>query len=367
MLGGGQLGRMFIVAARNMGYRVVVLEPDVHSPAGDLADEHITARYEDPAALERMAAQCDAITTEFENAPAASLTKLAERRVVRPAGPQVAIAQDRIREKIFLRDNGFPVGPFAFIEQGRDIGIVTGSMRYPVVLKTARFGYDGKGQVRVGSPTEAQATHARWQQAACVMEEFLSLKCEVSVVLARGANGETRTFPLAENQHRHGILDVSIVPARVNTGVAERARVLAVRLAERLDYVGVLAVEFFVLYDDTLLINEIAPRPHNSGHYTIDACRTSQFEQQVRALCGLPLGDPALNSPVVMVNLLGDCWGDGEPQWNAVFRHPGAKLHLYGKREARPRRKMGHVTVVADTVQVALAIVAQIKTDLGIS
>ena len=364
LLGGGQLGRMFTIAARTMGYRVVVLEPDVHSPAGDIADEHITAGYEDSAALDNIARQCAAITTEFENAPASSLTALGANRTVRPSGASVSIAQDRIREKTFLRDNGFPVGPFAVIDQHKSLPESVGDLRFPALLKTARMGYDGKGQAKVGSVAEAETIHAQWGHTACVLEEFLPLALEVSVVLARGADGETRPFPLAENQHRDGILDVSISPARVSSAVEEKAKTLAMALANKLDYVGVLAVEFFVLNDDTLFINEIAPRPHNSGHYTIDACRTSQFEQQVRTLCGLPLGDPSLHTPVVMINLLGDVWANGEPRWDAILRHPGAKLHLYGKRQPRPGRKMGHFTVMADTVEEALRIAMQIKMEL---
>ncbi|MES2355140.1 MAG: 5-(carboxyamino)imidazole ribonucleotide synthase [Pseudomonadota bacterium] len=366
MLGGGQLGRMFTIAARTMGYRVVVLEPDVHSPAGDIADEHVIAVYEDTAALDNLARDCSAITTEFENAPAGSLSALENRCIVRPAGDSVAIAQDRIREKTFLRGNGFPVGPFAVIDSGNPLPGAARDLHFPALLKTARFGYDGKGQAKVFDLAEAQSIHAQWKHVDCVLEEFLPLKCEVSVVLARGADGETCPFPIAENQHRNGILDVSIVPARVSSSVTERAKTLAMQLAEKLNYVGILAVEFFVLDDDTLLINEIAPRPHNSGHYTIDACRTSQFEQQVRTLCGLPLGDPSLHSPVVMVNLLGDVWANGEPDWDTVLRHPRAKLHLYGKRDARPGRKMGHFTVMGDTIEAALANAIQIKQDLGI-
>jgi 5-(carboxyamino)imidazole ribonucleotide synthase len=366
LLGGGQLGRMFTIAARTMGYRVVVLEPDIHSPAGDIADEHVTANYGDSAALDKLAHHCSAITTEFENAPASSLIGLGNFCVVRPAGTCVAIAQDRIREKTFLRDKGFPVGPFAVIDQVNSLPDGAHNLRFPALLKTARFGYDGKGQAKVASLAEAKAIHAQWGQVACVLEEFLPLKSEVSVVLARGANGETCPFPVAENEHRNGILDVSMVPARVSSAVTEQAKTLAAQLAQKLEYVGILAVEFFLLHDDTLLINEIAPRPHNSGHYTIDACRTSQFEQQVRTLCGLPLGDPSLHSPAVMVNILGDAWTNGEPRWDAILRHPGAKLHLYGKRHARPGRKMGHFTIMGETIESILAVVAQIKKDLGI-
>ncbi len=365
LLGGGQLGRMFTMAARTMGYQVVVLEPDAHSPAGDIADEHLTATYEDSAALAYLTATCAAITTEFENAPAESLDALANRLVVRPTGASVAIAQDRIREKKFLRDNGFPVGPFCLVNAAHPLPEAANNMRFPALLKTARFGYDGKGQAKVASAEEARAMHAQWRHADCVLEELLPLKSEISVVLARGADGESCPYSAIENQHSNGILDISIAPARVNPAVAGEAQVLAAQIAQKLKYVGVLAVEFFLLGNDTLLVNEIAPRPHNSGHYTIDACRTSQFEQQVRALCALPLGEPSQHAPAVMVNLLGDAWANGEPRWDAVLRHAGAKLHLYGKREARPGRKMGHFTVLADTVEAALATALRIKRDLA--
>jgi 5-(carboxyamino)imidazole ribonucleotide synthase len=366
LLGGGQLGRMFTMAARTMGYRVVVLDPDPLSPAAEFANEHLCSPYEDPQALAKLAASCAAITTEFENASAASLDALASRRIVRPTGKSVAIAQDRIREKNFLRDNGFPVGPFAIIESAADLPSAAAGVHFPAVLKTARFGYDGKGQVKVANPAEIRQAYAAMQTPACVLEQFLALKCEISVVLARGADGETRCFPVVENQHRHGILDVSIVPARIDADTAESAANHAVRLAQMLDYVGVLAVEFFVLDDHGLLINEIAPRPHNSGHYTIDACVTSQFEQQVRALCGLPLGDTRLHSPVVMVNLLGEIWRqDGAPPWDAILNNPDAKLHLYGKQEARPGRKMGHFSVLASTPDDALRNALDIKRQLG--
>jgi 5-(carboxyamino)imidazole ribonucleotide synthase len=364
LLGGGQLGRMFTMAARTMGYRVTVLDPDPQSPAAEFASVHLCAPYDDPQALGELATCCAAITTEFENAPAASLDALADQRIVRPTGKSVAIAQDRIREKTFLRDNGFPIGPFAVIEAVRDLRSAAASVRFPAVLKTARFGYDGKGQVRVENLSELERAYGAIHAPACVLEQFLALKCEVSVVLGRGEDGETRCFPIAENRHRHGILDISIVPARIENSVAHSASKHATRLAQMLDYVGVLAVEFFVVEDD-LLINEIAPRPHNSGHYTIDACVTSQFEQQVRALCGLPLGDTRLHSPAVMVNLLGDIWPGGrEPPWEIILSHADAKLHLYGKQDARPARKMGHFTVLASTVEQALRDALAIKRRL---
>jgi 5-(carboxyamino)imidazole ribonucleotide synthase len=364
LLGGGQLGRMFTMAARTMGYRVTVLDPDPLSPAAEFANVHLCAPYDDPQALGELAASCAAITTEFENAPAASLDALADQRIVRPTGRSVAIAQDRIREKTFLRDNGFPVGPFAVIESVGDLHSAATSVRFPAVLKTARFGYDGKGQAKVENAGELERAYAAMRASACVLEQFLKLKCEVSVVLGRGTGGETRCFPIAENQHQHGILDISMVPARIEPDVADSASKHAMRLAQVLDYVGVLAVEFFVV-ENGLLINEIAPRPHNSGHYTIDACVTSQFEQQVRALCGLPLGDTRLHSPVVMVNLLGDIWPDGrEPPWEVILSHADAKLHLYGKQEARPARKMGHFTVLALTLEQALRDALTIKRRL---
>jgi 5-(carboxyamino)imidazole ribonucleotide synthase len=344
---------------------VIVLDPDPESPAGHFANDHLCAAFDNGAALDQMAG-CAAVTTEFENAPAQSLFILAERCPVSPPGNVVEVAQDRIREKNFFRDNGFPVGPFAIL---RDVADFTASwpLAFPAILKTARFGYDGKGQARIADASAAQTQWDAWDRVPCVLEQFLPLAGEISVVLARGRDGETACFPVAENQHRHGILDTTIAPARVAAHVGDKAIEIATRLAERLEYVGVLAVEFFVLADDSLLINEIAPRPHNSGHFTIDACATSQFEQQVRTLCGLTLGDPLLRSPAVMVNLLGDVWQGGEPDWNVILSHPNVKLHLYGKREARPRRKMGHFTVQAESVETALAIAEGIKVHLGIA
>ena len=363
LLGGGQLGRMFTAAARTMGYEVVVVDPDPLAPAAHFASDHIRAPFDDPAALELLAG-CAAVTTEFENAPAESLLALAQRTVISPPGGAVAVAQDRIREKTFFRARGFPVGAFAVIEAASDLDRAATAVRFPALLKTARLGYDGKGQIKLDSATDLSDAWERLGRGACVLEEFLPLEREVSVVLARGRDGATAVFPVAENRHRHGILDTTIVPARVRPSVAAEARELATRLAQALDYVGVLAVEMFVVGASTPLLNEIAPRPHNSGHFTIDACVTSQFEQQVRALCGLPLGAATLDSPVVMVNLLGDLWAAGEPDWGRVFAQPGAKLHLYGKREARPGRKMGHFTVRAPNRDDALAIAESIAQQL---
>lgn len=344
MLGGGQLGRFFVIAAHEMGYRVVVLDPDPHSPAGRLADEHLVAAYDDADALERIGATCAAVSTEFENVPADTLAYLSKYAPVRPSAECVAVAQNRVREKSFFRDNGFPVGPFAVIRGEADIAAI-GDDLLPGVLKVARFGYDGKGQARVATRAEVLDAFHHFKNEPCVLERFLPLEVEISVVLARAHDGSARCFPIAENHHRHGILDVSIVPARIAEGLRAEAEALALALAQRLDYVGVLGVEMFVA-DGRLLLNEIAPRPHNSGHYTIDACVTDQFEQQVRALCGLPLGETRLHTPAVMVNLLGDVWHGSEPAWNGLFDDDGVKLHLYGKHHARPGRKMGHFTVL---------------------
>jgi len=365
LLGGGQLGRMFTVAARTLGYRVTVLDPDPLSPAAEFATAHLAAPYTDPASLDRLARECAAVTTEFENAPASALEELAAHVVVRPGGSPVAIAQDRRREKGFLAERGFPVGAFAVIESEADIGPALKRVKLPALLKTARFGYDGKGQVLVDSREALAAAWSGWKGVPCVLEERLALEREVSVVLARAADGAVALFPLAENRHSRGVLDVTIAPARVEAKLAAEAAALAGRLAAELDYAGVLAVEMFVV-GGKLLVNEIAPRPHNSGHYTIDACRTSQFEQQVRVLCGLPLGDPSQHTPAVMVNLLGDIWKDGEPRWEAVLSHAGAHLHLYGKREARPGRKMGHVTVCEPQLERAIEVAMRVRADLGI-
>lgn len=365
VLGGGQLGRMFAIAARSMGYRVLVLDPDPASPAGLIADEHLQAPYDDPLALERLAARCAAVTTEFENVPAASMDFLAGRCVVRPSAQAVALTQDRIHEKTFLRAQGFPTAPFAVIREAGDIPAAGDAVGAPALLKISRFGYDGKGQVRVDDRADALAAFAGMGKEPCVLESLVPLKTELSVVVARGAEGEVAAYPVAENRHENGILDISVVPARVPDALARQAADMAVAVAQRLDYAGVMAVEFFVLDDGRLLVNEIAPRPHNSGHYTLDAALTSQFEQQVRALCGLPLGDPRLLTPVAMLNLLGDVWCGRSPRWERVLRHPQAKLHLYGKQEARPGRKMGHVNCLAATAEAALALAETVKRELA--
>jgi 5-(carboxyamino)imidazole ribonucleotide synthase len=369
LVGGGQLGRMFTMAARNLDYRVTVLDPDPLSPAAEFASGHLNTAYTHPVSLEEMAKTCAAVTTEFENAPAEALIELARRTTVRPSGHAVAIAQDRTLEKAFFSSNGFPVGAYAVIRNHDEIDAALRTVKLPGVLKTARFGYDGKGQARIDTRDDLVATLTEWKSALCVLEQFLPLVKEISVVLARAEDGKTAIFPIAENQHVNGVLDITIAPARVAPALAREAENIARNMAAKLDYVGVMAVEFFVVEGEKLLINEIAPRPHNSGHFTIDACRTSQFEQQVRVLCALPLGDTSQHTPAVMLNLLGDIWrganNETPPDWWAVLKHPGAHLHLYGKRQARAGRKMGHVTVCAADLESALAIALEIKRDLA--
>ncbi len=371
LLGGGQLGRMFCMAAQSLGYKVCVLDPGADSPAGAVADDHLRAGYLDESALAELARRCAATTTEFENVPAAALAFLAQHSRVSPAADSVAVAQDRIAEKRFLASAGVDVAPHAAIENDADFDKLDAAL-LPGILKSARLGYDGKGQVRVSTVSEARAAWDALKRVPCVLEQRLPLDVEISVVVARTRDGRMAVFPAAENAHRDGILAVSVVPARIDAALAQRAQQAARAIAERLQYVGVLCVEFFVV-GDRLLANEIAPRPHNSGHYTIDACVTSQFEQQARVLAAQPLGDPQLMMPAVMLNLLGDLWyadatGDRqrEPDWPAVLAVPGAKLHMYGKRDARRARKMGHVTCVASTLDEALQRAARVARVLGL-
>ncbi|HEU4649530.1 MAG TPA: 5-(carboxyamino)imidazole ribonucleotide synthase [Gemmatimonadales bacterium] len=349
VLGGGQLGRMFTIRAREMGYHVVVLEPEPESPAGKVADEQIVAPYDDLRALAEMAQRCAAVTVEFENVPASALEFLATQVPTRPAAAAVAVAQDRIREKSFLQRRGFDTAPFAAIRTDADLPAAFEAIGAPALLKTSRLGYDGKGQATIESLAELEASWTRFGRVECVLERRLALELELSVVLARGANGEIRAFPAGENVHRRGILDTTTVPARVPAPLRHAAERMACGVAEALEYVGVLGVELFVAEGGRLFVNEIAPRPHNSGHYTLDACVTDQFEQQVRALCGLPLGDPSLHTPVCMINILGDAWNAPAPHWDTALALPGVKLHLYGKAVPRPGRKMGHLNCLAST------------------
>lgn len=363
MVGGGQLGRMFCFAAQAMGYRVAVLDPDATSPAGVVADRHIRAAYDDEAALKELARLCAAVSTEFENVPAASLDYLARLTFVSPAGRCVAIAQDRIAEKRFIAERGVPVAPHVVIESPEALEALTDEQLdavLPGILKTARLGYDGKGQVSVRNADEVRLAHAELAGVACVLEQRLALAYEVSALIARGTDGSSAVYPLAQNSHHHGILAQTVVPSpEAPAALVEQAQQAALKIAAALQYVGVLCVEFFVLQDGTLVANEMAPRPHNSAHYTVDACATSQFEQQVRAMTAMPLGDPRQHSPAVMLNLLGDIWFDGEtphtPPWHEVAAIAAARLHLYGKEEARPGRKMGHITLTAANLDEAVA------------
>lgn len=373
VIGGGQLGRMFVHAAQSMGYTAAVLDAETPSPAGSVAQIHIQAAHLDEVGLAALAEAADAVTTEFENVPAAALDRLAETIVVAPSGAALAVCQDRALEKAHFERCGVPSAPHAVIASAADAAAVD-PLLLPGILKTASLGYDGKGQVRVADASELAAAFVELGEVRCVLEQRLDLAYEVSVIVAVGADGEIATLPLQENVHVDGILAVTSVPSPSTTpAVHEQTRAAAGRIAAELGYVGVLCVEFFVLADGSVVANEMAPRPHNSGHYSIDAVDISQFELQVRTLAGLPLGEPELLRPAVMVNLLGDLWFDApgapqrEPDWPAVLALPGTHLHLYGKAEARPGRKMGHLTVTAATLEAATAVGARAATLLGIT
>ena len=363
MLGGGQLGQMFALAARRVGYSVWVLDPDPDCPAAAVADRHLCAAYDDIHALRELTATCAAVTTEFENVPLAALEHVAREVPMHPGAGAVAIAQDRAREKAFFRDLNLAIAPFALLRSATDLAAAAASVPFPAILKTARLGYDGKGQIDVAAAADLAAAWISLGEREAVLEGRVALAQELSVILARTIDGMMVFYPVAENIHYRGVLDLSIVPARAVEPLQEQARYSAARIAGALDYVGVLAVEFFVDGAGQLLVNEMAPRPHNSGHFTVDACVHSQFDQQVRTLCGLPLGDTRLISPVVMMNLLGDLWDRGSPDWDALLRHPQLKPHLYGKKEARPRRKMGHVNALALDTGRALDVLETLRRD----
>lgn len=365
VIGGGQLGRMLAIAARRMGFRVHTFEPQPDSPAGQLCDVEVNASYENTERLEAFAHAVDVVTFEFENIPIFAIDRIAAIKPVRPSGNVLHICQNREREKTFLRSNGIPCAPFEVVDSATSLASAIAKIGTPSVLKTADFGYDGKGQRKLTGGEDAQEV---WQQFGAprgVLEKWIPFQAELSVVCARGFDGEVVPFPVSENQHTHHILDLSIVPARFPEPVLDAARKLAARITTALDVVGLLAVELFLTPSGELLVNELAPRPHNSGHFTFDACVTSQFEQQLRAVCGLPLGSSDLLRPVVMWNLLGDLWADGDPDWASLLRDPRAKLHLYGKSDPRPGRKMGHVCVMADSVNEALDAIAEIKRRLA--
>ncbi len=398
VLGGGQLGRMFAQAAQSLGYRVHVYEPQVGCPAGAVANREVNASYEDAGALLEFARGVDVVTYEFENIPAAALAGIAAVVPLHPRADVLHTTQNRQREKAWLRANGFPHVAYAEALDG-DIAAAVGQVGLPCVVKTADFGYDGKGQMKLTTAADLEQAVAIFRGRRCVVEAWCEFTCELSVIVARSSAGETRAFPVAENIHTHHILDFSIVPARVTAEVAVRAEALAEQIAAKLGVVGLLAVELFLTTAGELVVNELAPRPHNSGHWSLDGCETSQFEQHVRAVCGLPLGGVAVREPTVMVNILGDAWyapaadevdeagagavgegaganeaargdtkGAGErprfPNWSAVLAEPRAKLHLYGKSEPRRARKMGHFTVRAADVETALARARELKARL---
>lgn len=359
ILGGGQLGRMLILAGRNLGYRFHVFEPKGPCAAGMVADLEINADYSDEAALRKFAEGVDIITLEFENIPSAVIDMLSAIKPVMPGSRALHICQHRQREKDFLKESGLPCVPFEYADSAESLKAAVEIIGYPCVIKTAAFGYDGKGQIKLNAPEEAADCDYLWNflenPPRVVVEKWIHHVGEFSVVCARKADGSKITFPMAENVHVHHILHASIVPARITEATQTTGAQLACEIADLLDVVGLIAVELFLEEDGTLIINEMAPRPHNSGHYTMDGCLTSQFEQHIRAVTDLPFGSVELHQPTVMINLLGDVWDKGEPDWSALLSDPNAKLHLYDKGEARPGRKMGHFNLLGDDIDATLA------------
>jgi len=364
MIGGGQLGRMFTIAARSMGYHVTILDPDPHSPAGSIADQHIKADFNDHAALDMLGDCCAVVTAETESIPVESLKRLQQHCKVRPSPETMEIAQDRLREKTWLDEHDFSTVAFYTIQEEAELEAAMDDLEQAGILKVARPRFPGQGQHMVESLDEAINAFQTMGEQACILEERIFVEKRLSVILARAVNGDIETYPVIENIYHRGLLETSIAPAAIDGDIEEKALEIACELAAELEYCGVLAVEFFLTADRELLINTIAPRPHNSGHLTVDACVTSQFEQQVRTLCGLPPGDAQLLSPVVMVNLMGDIWSEGEPRWEAVFREPQALLHLYGKRTARAGRKMGHINFLSEEADNALELADTVRSTL---
>jgi 5-(carboxyamino)imidazole ribonucleotide synthase len=353
VLGGGQLGRMFAIAARKMGYRVHTFDPSPDSPMGQISDREYTADYADTSALKDFVSGVDVVTYEFENVPAETLDFCAERVTLRPGRQVLYIAQNRRREKEFLAKHGFPVAPFRVVVTSEQVEAGVEALKTPCVLKTADFGYDGKGQVKILSPEEGTLAWKTLAVPVGVLESWVSFELEFSLLIARGLEGAMEIFPISVNEHENHILTRCTVPCGLPERIQQEAAEIARALAEKLELVGLLAIEFFLGKDGRLVVNELAPRPHNSGHFTFDACVTSQFEQQLRAVCGLPLGETRLLQPVVMRNLLGDLWKLGTPDWEGLLRLPGLRLHLYGKSDPRPGRKMGHYCVLAETLEIA--------------
>jgi 5-(carboxyamino)imidazole ribonucleotide synthase len=365
MIGGGQLGRMFTIAARSMGYHVTILDPDPHSPAGSIADQHIKADFNDHAALDMLGDCCAAVTAETENIPLESLQRLQQHCKVRPSPETIEITQDRLCEKNWLDEHDFSTVAFYTIQEKAELEAAMQDLEQAGILKLARPRFPGQGQHMVESLDEAINAFQAMGEQACILEERIFVEKRLSVILARAVDGDTETYPVIENIYRSGLLETSIAPAAIDGDVEEKALEIACELAAELEYCGVLAVEFFLTTDAELLINTIAPRPHNSGHLTVDACVTSQFEQQVRTLCGLPPGDAQLLSPVVMVNLMGDLWDKAEPHWDVIFKEPQALLHLYGKRKARAGRKMGHINFLAEDTDRALELAEDVRSTLA--
>lgn len=365
VMGSGQLGRMFAMAARRMGYRVHIFSPERGSPAGQFSDREIVAPYRDEAAVREFARNVDLVTFEFENIPLETIEWAASECVVRPAGSVLHLAQHRLREKDFLSGTGIPVALYRAVRSAAELAQAAEQIGLPAILKSAAFGYDGKGQQMI---TAAGDLNEAWNARSgdeLILERAIDFEKEVSVIVARGPDGAIVTFPLCENLHRDHILDLTVVPARVNDSARKTAAELATAIAEKMELIGLLAVEMFLQHDGQLLVNELAPRPHNSGHWTIEGCATNQFEQHVRAVCGLPLGDTEIIRPAAMANLLGDLWQTGEPDWAAALKIKGVHLHLYGKQEPRPGRKMGHLTALAPSAEAAMAAVSEARNALA--
>ena len=364
LMGSGQLGRMFSIAARRMGYRVHVYSPEKDTPAGQFADREVTGSYEDESAVRAFARGVDLLTFEFENIPRPTIDWCAAECEVRPAGSILHIAQNRLREKDFLSAAGIPVAPYRAVRSAEELATALGEIKTPAILKSAAFGYDGKGQRLI---KETDSVEEVWRDRPgdeLILERAINFENEVSVIAARGPDGSMKTFPVCENLHRSHILDITVVPARVPSEVEKSGAGLALAIAEKMELIGLLAVEMFLQHDGNLLVNELAPRPHNSGHWTIEGCTTSQFEQHLRAVCGLPLGSTEILRPSAMANLLGDLWEGGEPNWAGALAVQGVRLHLYGKHHPRPRRKMGHLTALASTTEAAVAAVTKARDAL---
>jgi 5-(carboxyamino)imidazole ribonucleotide synthase len=364
LMGSGQLGRMFAIAARRMGYRIHVFSPDKDTPAGQFADREVTGAYEDESAVREFAQGLDLLTFEFENIPRQTVDWCAAECEVRPSSSILHTAQNRLREKDFLSQAGIPVGPYRAVRSASELSDAIGAIKTPAILKSAAFGYDGKGQRFIDQPLDAEEIWKERPGDELILEGAIDFEKEVSVIVARGPDGGMAAFPVCENMHRNHILDITVVPARVPANVEKSAAELARTIAEKIDLVGLLAVEMFLGRDGSLLVNELAPRPHNSGHWTIEGCATSQFEQHLRAVCGLPLGSTEILQPSAMANLLGDLWQEREPNWAAALAVQGARLHLYGKHHPRPRRKMGHLTALAATAEAAIAAVTKARDAL---